>query len=262
MKHWRMYGLLLYASSTLSLHAGSITLGTAGGFAVLGGSTVTNTGPTVIAGDLGLSPGSSITGFPPGLVDGSVYVADAVAANAQTDALAAYNSLAGEAPTQILTGQDLGGLTLTPGVYKFSSSAQLTGQLTLNLQGNPSSFFDFQIGSTLTTASNSSVITINGAACCNVYWQIGSSATLGTTTDFLGSILANTSITMNTGANITDGRAIALNGAVTLDDNNISNTDCVTTPETTTPEPATLPLLGAGVFSLVLVGRVSRKRAA
>jgi type VI secretion system secreted protein VgrG len=155
-----------------------------------------------------------------------------------------------------LTGQDLGGLTLTPGVYKFDSSAQLTGQLTLNLLGDPNSLFVFQIGSTLTTASNSSVITSNGAECCNIYWQVGSSATLGTTTDFLGNILADQSITLTTGADIIDGRALALNGAVTLDDNNISNAGCAV------PEPGTAGFLGAGLFGLFLFGRTSRKRTA
>ena len=221
-----IYSLLLWSLSALSLNAGPITLGSAGGYAVLAGSAITNTGPTVVSGNLGVSPGSAITGFPPGVVNGTIHSADANAAAAQVDALTAYNSLAGYAPTQYLTGQNLGGMTLTPGVYKFNSSAQLTGALTLNLLGNTDSLFIFQIGSTLTTASNSSVITTNGAGCCNVFWQIGSSATLGTNTDFVGNILALTSITLTTGAGIVDGRALALNGAVTLDTNNISGVDC------------------------------------
>ncbi len=256
------YALLLYSFLGLSLQAGPITLGTASNYSVLAGSAVTNTGATVLAEDLGLSPGTSVTGFPPGVVNGTENVTDANALTAQNDALTAYNSLAGAAPNQNLTGHDLGGLTLLPGVYKFDSSAQLTGALTLNLLGNANSLFIFQIGSTLTTASNSSVTTINGADCCNVFWQIGSSATLGTGTDFRGNILAQTSITLNTGANISDGRALALTGAVTLDDNNISSVVCDTISSAATPEPGSLMMLGAGLLCLVLHGgRASRKQS-
>jgi len=172
-----------------------------------------------------------------------MHVADAAALQAQSDVTTSYNVLAGMAPTMDLTGQDLGGLVLLPGVYKFSSSAQLTGQLTLNFLGNPDAFFAFQIGSTLTTASNSSVLAINGGDGCNVFWQIGSSATLGTTTDFIGNILALTSITLNTGADIVDGRALARNGAVTLDTNTISSADCpiVTSPPGTFGDIAAVP---------------------
>ena len=202
------------------------TLGTASSFAVLGGQTVTNTGPTVVNADLGVSPGSAVTGFPPGIVvGGSIHAADALAAQAQADNTAAYNNLAGQSCDTDLTGQDLGGMTLTSGVYCFSSSAQLTGALTLDAQGDPNAVFIFQIGSTLTTASNSSVLLINGGSPCNVFWQVGSSATLGTYTTFVGNILALTSITLNTGASVS-ARALAQNGAVTLDTNTIGSAGC------------------------------------
>ena len=205
----------------------TVNLGTADNFAVLGGSAVTNTGPTVLTGDLGVSPGSAISGFPPGIVNGTIYATDAVAAQAESDLTTAYNAAASEAITADLTGQNLGGLTLTPGVYFFASSAQLTGTLTLNFQGNPNAQFVFQIGSTLTTASNSSVQVINDGGPCNVYWQVGSSATLGTTTTFVGHILALTSISLQTGASV-QGSALARNGAVTMDDNVVSNAACFT----------------------------------
>ena len=192
-------------------------------FSVLGGSTVTNTAaPTVVNGNLGVSPGSAVTGFPPGIViGGSIHAADSAAAQAQTDLTGVYNSLATTACNTDLTGQNLGGLTLTPGVYCFTTSAQLTGTLTLDAQGNPNAVFIFKIGSTLTTASGSSVLPINNASNCGVFWQIGSSATLGTGTSLVGSIIALTSITLNTGASIT-GRALARNGAVTLDNNHVT----------------------------------------
>ena len=206
----------------------SISLGTADTFAVLAGQAVTNTGPTVITGDLGVSPGSAVTGFPPGIVvNGTIHTTDAVAAQAESDVTIAYNALASAAVTQDLTGQDLGGLTLTPGVYFFSSSAQLTGTLTLDAQGDPNAEFIFQIGTTLTTASNSTVQLINGADSCDVFWQVGSSATVGTTTTFVGHILALQSITVQTGATV-DGSVLARNGSVTLDSNLISVANCLT----------------------------------
>jgi hypothetical protein len=201
-------------------------LGTAESFAVLAGSTVTNTGPTTIAGDLGVSPGLAITGFPPGvLLSGVVHAGDAVALQAQQDVTTSYIGLAGQACDDDLTGQDLGGLTLTAGVYCFSSSAQLTGALTLDAEGDPDSVFIFQIGSTLTTASTAEVLLINGAQSCNTYWQVGSSATLGTATDFVGNILALTSITLTTDAQVL-GRALARNGAVTMDTNHVQPESC------------------------------------
>ena len=199
------------------------TLGTAADFGVLAGSTVTNTGPSVIQGDVGVSPGSAVVGFPPGSTPtGTIHAGDAVAAQAQSDLTIAYNDLMGRPFDVDLTGQDLGGKVLIPGVYAFSSSAQLTGLLVLDGQGNSASEFVFQIGSTLTTASNSRVLLINGANGNNVYWAVGSSATLGTNTAFTGNIVALTSITLNTGATITCGRALARNAAVTLDNNTIT----------------------------------------
>ncbi len=199
------------------------SLGAAEGFATVGASTVTNTGPTILTGDLGLYPGTSITGFPPGTVLGTTHATDAVAIAAQNEMATIYNSLASRAPTANLTGQDLGGLTLVPGVYTFASAAQLTGTLTLDAQGNDNAIFVFQIGSALTTASGSNVRLINGGSACNVFWQVGSSATLGTSTAFTGNIVALASVTLNTTASL-DGRALARTGAVTFDTNRVSLT--------------------------------------
>jgi Ice-binding-like len=260
----------------LSAYAGAINvdLGTADPFAVLGGSAVTNTGATIVNGDLGVWPGTAITGFPPGMVTGgTIHASDAVAKQAQLDLITAYNFAAGEACGNVLTGQDLGGLTLTSGVYCFASSAQLTGKLTLNAQGNSNAVFVFQIGSTLTTASSSSVVFTNGGQGDSVFWQVGSSATLGTTTAFAGNVLALTSITLTTNASIGCGRALARNGAVTMDTNNVSidTAGCETTTAGgggggggggAVPEPGTATLLGMGLLlSLIVYGRQSRKQA-
>jgi hypothetical protein len=245
------------------------SLGTAASFAVLGGSTVTNTGATVVNGNLGVAPGSAVTGFPPGVVTGgTIHRGDAVARQAQSDVSAAYTALASQPCNSNLTGQDLGGMTLTAGVYCFSTSAQLTGQLTLDGQGDPNAVFIFQIGSTLTTASAASVLLINGASSCNVFWQVGSSATLGTGTAFAGSILALTSNTLTTAASV-NGRVLAQNGAVTMDTNRVSSSACsalttsapsstatagstVTPTSTTAPAAATATAAAAAATSTAL----------
>lgn len=218
--------VVICGASTVSAQTAP-SLGNAASFAVLAGTTVTNTGSSVISGNVGVSPNNAIVGFPPGTVTtgSALHAGNATAAAAQVSVTSAYLNLEGQAPTQILTGQDLGGLTLMPGVYKFATSAQLTGTLTLNALGDPNAVFIFQMGSTLTTASASSVEMINSGSACNVYWQVGSSATLGTTTEMVGNILALASITLNTGATVT-GRTLARSGAVTLDTNTVSAATC------------------------------------
>lgn len=189
-------------------------LGSAASFVGLAHETFTNTGSGVYVGDVGTSPGTSVTGFPPGSVHhGAIHIADGVAAQALSDATTAYTALAGQACNVNLTGQDLGGMTLTPGVYCFDTSAQLTGPLVLDALNNPLAVWVFKIGSTLTTASGSSVGVINGGQALNVFWQVGSSATLGTTTRFSGNILALESVTLTNGASLV-GRAFGLTGAV------------------------------------------------
>jgi len=201
-------------------------LGTAAAAAVLAGSTATNTGPSVINGDLDLSPGVAITGFPPGTVNGTIHGPDSVASQAQSDLTTAYNDAAGRTPA-VAVSADLGGLTLTAGVHKASSSLGLTGPLTLDAEGDPNAVFIFQVGSALTTVSGSTVNLINGGQPCNVFWQIGSSATLRTSSVFIGNILALTSISMNNAVTV-HGRALARNGAVTLINDTITAESCAT----------------------------------
>lgn len=215
-----------------------VNLGTTNSFVVLGGAGVTNTGPSVLNGDLGVSPGTSLSGFGlPAVVNGATHNNNGVAAQAQLDLATAYDVAAGQPvlPANDLTGTDLGNRTLTSGAYRYSSSAQLTGPLTLDAEGDPNAQFVFEIGSTLTTASASSVVLINGASPCNVYWQVGSSATLGTTTAFQGNLMTLADISLNDGATVI-GRLLARTaGAVTLINNVLSRPQCATDSTSTPP---------------------------
>lgn len=212
--------LLMQASGALA--ATAPPLGAASSFAVLGATTVSNIGASTINGDLGDSPGVTITGFPPGIVTGIIHANDATAIQAQTDATTAYNALVAQPCTSgPLGATDLAGQTLIPGVYCYSSTLQNSGILTLDAQNNANAVWVFKIGSTLTTLAGASVAFINGGQNSNVFWQVGSSATLAANTPLIGNILALTSITMNTGATLS-GRVLALTGAVTLDTNTVS----------------------------------------
>lgn len=275
-------GIAIGASSTVAMAAvARPRLLSASNFTVMAASAISNTGSTMITGNLAISPkkASSVTGFPRGVVTGAKDEDNAVAIRAQTDLVTTYNDAAHATPFKNMSGVNLGGKTLTPGVYHFSSSAQLTGTLTLNGEGRAASLFIFQIGSALTTASGSRVALIGRANACNVFWQVTSSATLGTATSFQGNLIALTSITLTTGATIgvgagvNGGRALARNGALTLDSNVIKpptgtcTTAATTTTTTTPPTPssgaapsALVPwLLGSGAL-LVVAATVRRRR--
>jgi hypothetical protein len=244
-------------------------LGSAESYAVLGGSTVTNTGSTTLTGNVGVSPGTSITGFPPGGVTGGT-IQPAGVSLAQSDLTTAYNGLAGMSPGSTLPA-DLVGLTLYPGTYVVpAGTTNLSGALTLDGQGNANAAWVFQMPSTLITSSNSVVNVINTGSGAGVYWQVGSSATLGTSTAFEGNIVALTSITLDTSATILNGRALARNGAVTLDTNDIrivcpdtggpgysggleydQSGNVVTLPFAPVPEPVTCLAVFSGLVSLV-----------
>jgi Ice-binding-like len=218
----------------------AVGLGTAGSFGVLSGSTVTNTGQSVVHGDLGVSPGTAVTGFAPGIVTGAEHRADGVAAGAQSDLTTAYNVAAGESPSGSV-GPFLGaGATIVAGVYNATTSLDVGGALTLDGQGNPDAVFIFQVGSKLVTDSASDVILINGAQACHVFWQVGSSATIGTHSAFQGSVLALQSVSVQAGDTI-NGRMLARNGTATLDDDTITVPGCTAAPTPPLPPPARRP---------------------
>jgi hypothetical protein len=251
---------LALAAVPIAAKASAVGLGTAQPFVVLSGAGVTNTGPSVLNGDLGVSPGTSLSGFDlPAVVNGATHANDAVAAQAQSDLGTAYDVAAGQPipPGNELTGQDLGGLTLGPGAYGYSSSAQLTGQLTLDAHGDPNAQFVFVIGTTLTTETASSVILTNGASPCNVYWKVGSSATLGTSTAFEGNLLALTSVSLNDSVTVL-GRILARNGEVTLINDVLTAPQCATA---STPTPTGSTGGGAGTGGTTTKGGGTKKGA-
>jgi hypothetical protein len=219
---------MLFAGSAQAANP-PVKLGSDSSFSVLAGSTVTNTGPTTMFGDLGLDPGSSVTGAPHTL--GAMHIDDGVAIKAKSDLVTGYNDAAGRPSTQ-LSSADLSGQSFTPGVYNASSSLLFSaGSVTLNAQGDPNAVFIFKVGSSMTTGSATTVLLTNGAQPCNVYWQIGASATLGTDSRFIGTVMALTTITAQTGMTM-DGRLLARNGAVNLDTNTITTSACSTTTGT------------------------------
>lgn len=212
----------VWTFSTGACSLSSVELRSAGNFAVLAGATVTSTGATTVTGDLGVSPGSSVTGFPPGILVGALHAGDATSAIAMGDLTTAYNDAAGRTLCAITVAGDLGGRTLTPGLYKSTSSLEITsGNLTFDALGDSDAVFILQTASTLTTASASQVILAGGAKARNITWQIGSSASFGTTSAFAGTVLADQAITLATGATL-DGRALARIAAVSLDANFVS----------------------------------------
>jgi len=218
----------VFNTTTTTTTAFCVTLGAASPFSVLGASTVTNTGTSVVIGDLGLSPGTSVTGFPPGIIVGTEHVTDTTAAAAQIAAQAAYTCLTGLTPTSVL-GADIGSTLIMPGVYTFASSATITGPVTLNGGGDPNAYFVFIIPTTLTTATSASVVLTNSAQAGNIYWLVGTSATIGISTTMIGTIIADQSVTMNTSATLI-GKAFALNAAITLDTNIVNTVPCTINP--------------------------------
>ncbi len=210
---------IITLQSTVQL---TVPLASAANFAVLAGSAVTNTGATNITGDMGLSPGSSVGGFPPGILTGTEYIDDTISAQAKLDLTVAYNNAAARTCTDIVTlSGNIGGLTLTPGLYKSTSSLAISsGNLTFDAKGNAGAVFVIQIASSLTTTSGRQVILSGGALAANIFWQVGSSATFGTTSVFEGTVMAKQSITFETGATL-NGKALTSIGAITMADNTI-----------------------------------------
>lgn len=262
----KLFGIIALAASlaivmaTTALAAPpSVGLGTAKSYAVLAGETITNTGPTKITGDIGLHPGSAVTGFASVTYVGALRLANAAALQAKNDLVTAYNDAAGRTPvTTVAT--ELGGTVVKAGIYNSAAGTfGVTGTLTLDAEGDSSAVFIFQAASTLITAPGSSVALINGASACNVFWQVGSSATLDTTTSFKGTIMALTSIALKTGATL-EGRALARNGAVTLDTNVITSAGCSPPTAPTVPNTslrdggAPLALSLTLPLSLILIG--------
>jgi hypothetical protein len=263
------YTCALIVGATTTLASAGV-LRTAGQFAVLGAATVTNTGATTIGGDIGVYPGSSITGLGTVVHSGQVHGTDAVAQSAQADAVRAFNILRAQSFTSNLSGQNLGNRTLTPGVYRYDAFADLTGVLNLDALGDPNAMFIFQIGSKLTTASGSIINVLNARSDSGIFFQVGSSAVLGSGSVFAGNILADQSVTLDTSAKLLCGRAVALHAGVTMDSNTIFN-DCSGVGGQTdfgsigysgvadmqdVPEPGTFAMMGLGLVGLL----ASRKR--
>jgi hypothetical protein len=242
-------GAALLAPASAFAATATVGLGTAASYSVLAGQGVTNTGPTTLSADLGTSPAAAVTGFPPGVVAGATHAADAVAGQAQSDLTTAYDDAAGR-PSSAAVPADLVGSTLTPGVYTAAGPLGLTGTVTLDAQGDPSAVFVIQAPSSLTTGSGSRVSLVDGAQACNVFWQVSSSASLGTGSGFAGTVLALTSVSVGTGATV-DGRVLARDGSVTLDDDAFISSTCGTTTSpvgsgttpvvTPTPAPTSTP---------------------
>jgi hypothetical protein len=232
-------GLMISLAGGSQAAVSPISLGTADSFAVLAGSGITNTGPTTITGDIGTFPTTTIVGFSSMVITGTNHAGDATTQAAKGASLTAYNAAVAEGPATTVSG-DLGGRTLVAGAYSSQTSLGLTGTLTLDGGGNAGSVFVFQAGSTLTTASASNIVLINGAQSCNVFWQMASSVTLGTNSTFRGTVLAQQSITATTGV-IVDGRLLASNGAVTLDTNSVIRPTCAAPIPTPTPTVTSTP---------------------